>query len=228
MPRRNFAEVLIGAVVLLVAAGFLVYAVAHSGRSATPGYQLYARFDHIDGLAVGADVRVAGVKIGTVDSATIDPKTYQAVVGMTVRDDLKLPKDSSATVTSESLLGGKYLALAPGGDNSMLQPGQTVTITQGSINVEELLGKFIFSASSLTGGGKGGQGGGSQGGGSQGGGGSGGGLPSLGGKGGGTTGGGSTGGGGGLPPLGGQGGGTDGGGASGAQPPGSPAGTKSP
>ena len=114
MPRRNFAEVLIGAVVLLVAAGFLAYAIAHSGRSAPAGYQLYARFDHIDGLAVGSDVRVAGVKVGSVDSATIDPKTYQAVVGLTVRDDLKLPKDSSAVITSESLLGGKYLALVPG------------------------------------------------------------------------------------------------------------------
>src|ERR1700728_4575968 len=106
MPRRNFAEVLIGAVVLLVAAGFLAYAIAHSGRSAYSGYQLFAKFDHIDGLGVGADVRVAGVKVGSVDSTSIDPKTYQAVVGLTVRDDLKLPKDSSATITSESLLGG--------------------------------------------------------------------------------------------------------------------------
>src|ERR1700683_500700 len=156
MPRRNFAEVLIGAVVLLVAAGFLAYAIAHSGRSTASGYLLYARFDHIDGLAVGSDVRVAGVKVGTIDSAAIDPKTFQAVVGLTVRDDLKLPKDSSAVITSESLLGGKYLALAPGGDEAMLQPGQTITITQGSINIEELLGKFIFSASSLTTSGKGG------------------------------------------------------------------------
>jgi phospholipid/cholesterol/gamma-HCH transport system substrate-binding protein len=186
MPRRNFAEVLIGAVVLLVAAGFLAYAIAHSGRSAASGYQLYARFDHIDGLAVGADVRVAGVKVGSIDSAAIDSKTYQAVVGLTVRDDVKLPKDSSAVITSESLLGGKYLALTPGGDEAILQPGQSITITQGSINIEELLGKFIFSASTLSGGSKGGQDGGTHDGGT---------------TGGGSTGGGSTGGG--LPPLGG-------------------------
>jgi phospholipid/cholesterol/gamma-HCH transport system substrate-binding protein len=187
MPRRNFAEVLIGATVLLVAAGFLAYAIAHSGRSATSGYMLYARFDHIDGLSVGSDVRVAGVKVGSIDSTTLDPQTYQAVVGLTVRNDLKLPKDSSAVVTSESLLGGKYLALAPGGDEAMLQPGQTITITQGSINIEDLLGKFIFSASSLTTGGKGGQSGSGQGAGT---------------TGGGASGGGATGGG--LPPLGGQ------------------------
>jgi phospholipid/cholesterol/gamma-HCH transport system substrate-binding protein len=180
MPRRNLAEVLIGAVVLLVAAGFLVYAIAHSGRSGASGYQLYARFDRIDGLAVGGDVRVAGVKVGSVDSTAIDPKTYQAVVGFTVRDDIRLPKDSSAVITSESLLGGNYLALAPGGEEAMLQPGQTITITQGSINIEELLGKFIFSASSLATSSKGGQGKGDEGGHGTAGGTAGGGLPPLG------------------------------------------------
>jgi phospholipid/cholesterol/gamma-HCH transport system substrate-binding protein len=184
MPRRNFAEVSLGAAVLLVACGFLVYAIAHSGRTTSSGYQLYAKFDHVDGLSVGSDVRVAGVKVGSVDSTALDPKTYQAVVGFTVADNVKLPKDSSAVITSESLLGGKYLALSPGGDEAMLQPGQTVTITQGSINIEELLGKFIFSASSLATSGKGqggGQGSSTSGGSTSGSGTSGGGLPPLGG-----------------------------------------------
>jgi phospholipid/cholesterol/gamma-HCH transport system substrate-binding protein len=149
MRRRNIAEVLTGAVVLLVAAGFLVYAVAHSGRSGISGYQLYARFEHIDGLGVGADVRLAGVKVGSVEEEQIDPHSFLAVVGMTVRDDVKLPKDTAAIVTSESLLGGKYVSLQPGGDEAMLQPGQTITITQSSVSLEELLGKFIFSATSV-------------------------------------------------------------------------------
>lgn len=178
MPRRNWAEVVIGAVVLIVAAGFLWYAVAHAGQSRSSGYRLFARFDHIDGLEIGSPVRLAGVKVGSVTSETLDAKTYQAVVGFTVADDVKLPKDSSASITTEGLLGGDYLSLSPGGDEQMLKPGQTVTITQGSINIEQLLGKFIFSASSLTGAGKGGSSG--AGGGS--GGGSGGGLPPLGGK----------------------------------------------
>lgn len=149
MRRHGFAEVLTGALVLLVAAGFLAYAVAHSGRSAVSGYTLYAKFDHIDGLGVGADVRVAGVKVGSVNEERIDPQSFQAVVALTVRDDLKLPKDSAAIVTSESLLGGKYLSLQPGGDEAMLQPGQTITITQSSVSLEELLGKFIFSATNV-------------------------------------------------------------------------------
>jgi phospholipid/cholesterol/gamma-HCH transport system substrate-binding protein len=149
MRRRNAAEVLMGAVVLLVAAGFLVYAVAHSGRSSVSGYQLNAKFDRIDGLNVGADVRLAGVKVGTVDEERIDPQSYLAVVSLTVRDDVKLPKDTAAIITSESLLGGKYLSLQPGGDEAMLQPGAAITITQSSVSLEELLGKFIFSATSV-------------------------------------------------------------------------------
>ena len=164
MARRGIAEVLTGAVVLVVAAGFLAFAVAHSGRSTASGYMLNARFEHIDGLNVGADVRIAGVKVGSISGETIDPRTYQAIVDFSVRDDVKIPKDSSAEITSESLLGGKYLSLSPGGDEAMLQPGQTITITQSSVSLEALLGKFIFSASSLATGGKGGQQGSEQGG----------------------------------------------------------------
>jgi phospholipid/cholesterol/gamma-HCH transport system substrate-binding protein len=148
MRRHSVVEVVIGAVVLLVAAGFLAYAIANSGRSTTSGYTLFARFDHIDGLGVGNDVRLAGVKVGSVSQERIDPHTFQAVVGFSIRDDIKLPKDTAAIITSESLLGGKYLSLQPGGEETTLQPGQTVTITQGSISLEELLGKFIFSMTS--------------------------------------------------------------------------------
>jgi phospholipid/cholesterol/gamma-HCH transport system substrate-binding protein len=149
MRRRSIAEVLTGAVVLLVAAGFLGYAVAHSGRSAASGYTLFARFERIDGLGVGADVRLAGVKIGSVNQARIDPQNFQAVVALSVRGDIKLPKDSAAIITSESLLGGKYVSLQPGGDETLLQPGQTITITQSSVSIEELLGKFIFSIANV-------------------------------------------------------------------------------
>ena len=149
MRRRSIAEVLTGAVVLLVAAGFLGYAVAHSGRSAASGYTLYAKFDHIDGLGVGADVRLAGVKVGSVNEERIDPQSFQALVALSVRGDIKLPKDSAAIITSESLLGGKYLSLQPGGDETLLQPAQMITITQSSVSLEELLGKFIFSMTNV-------------------------------------------------------------------------------
>jgi len=149
MGRHGVAETLAGAIGLVVAAVFLAYAVLHSGRSVASGYTLQASFDHIDGLNVGGDVRIAGVKVGTVTDERIDPKTFQAVVSLTVRDGLQLPKDTAAEITSESLLGGKYISLSPGGDQMDLKPGQMITITQGSVSLEELLGKFIFSVTSL-------------------------------------------------------------------------------
>ncbi|MDE2517502.1 MAG: outer membrane lipid asymmetry maintenance protein MlaD [Rhodospirillales bacterium] len=160
MARRNAAEIATGAAVLLVAAGFLGFAVSRAGGGAVSGYPLYARFDHIDGLSVGADVRMAGVKVGSVVGEKIDPKTYLAVVKMDLRNGLELPRDSSATVTSDSLLGGKYLSLSPGGDETMLKPGGTITITQSSVSLEELLGKFIFSVTDMVNAVKAAQGGG--------------------------------------------------------------------
>ena len=151
MARRNAAEVVTGAVVLAVAMGFLGFAVAHSGRNSVSGYELTAKFDHIDGLAVGSDVRIAGVKVGSVVDERIDPQSFLAVVTLSVRNGLELPKDSSASIDSESLLGGKYLALSPGGDTAMLAPGGVITVTQSSVSLEQLLGKFIFSVTDLVG-----------------------------------------------------------------------------
>ena len=159
MARRNLAEILTGAVVLLIAAGFLYYAVAHSGRSIESGYKLHATFDHIDGMSVGSDVRMAGVKVGSVVSARLDPSKYLADVTLSVADSVQLPKDSSAEVTSEGLLGGKFLNLTPGGDAAMLKAGDTITITQSAVSLEQLLGKFIFSVTDLVNNAKGIQGG---------------------------------------------------------------------
>jgi phospholipid/cholesterol/gamma-HCH transport system substrate-binding protein len=141
VARRNAAEVLAGLLVLVVAAGFLAYALATSGAASVP--------DRIDGLTIGSDVRMAGVKVGAVTGTSIDPKTYMAVVDFTVQKDIQLPTDSSAAIASQSLLGGKYLALVPGGSEQMIPPGGQVTITQGSVSLEDLLGKFIFSVTDL-------------------------------------------------------------------------------
>jgi len=149
MAQRAIAEIVTGAAVLFVAAGFLVFAAAHSGRSATSGYDLHAQFDHVDGLNPGADVRIAGVKVGSVVAMTIEQKNFLADVTLTVRSDIHLPTDTAAEITSESLLGGKYVSLSPGGASTDIAPGGALTITQSSISLEQLLGKFIFSAASL-------------------------------------------------------------------------------
>jgi phospholipid/cholesterol/gamma-HCH transport system substrate-binding protein len=147
MARHSAIEIATGAGVLLVAGAFLVFAIANTGQKfGAEGYPLHARFDHVDGLSVGADVRIAGVKIGSIQSIRLDPKTYLADVGFTVANTVKLTDDSSATVSTDGLLGGKYLALADGGSDKTLPPGGVITITQGTVNLEALIGKYIFGS----------------------------------------------------------------------------------
>ncbi|WP_421991417.1 outer membrane lipid asymmetry maintenance protein MlaD [Roseococcus sp.] len=150
MKGRSIAEVATGAIVLAAAGIFLVYAVLQSGRSPqTSGIALTAQFDRIDGLNSGADVRIGGVKIGSVTDLRIDPRTFQAEVAMRVRSDLRLPNDSSAEITSEGLLGGKYVSIVPGGADRLLADGGRITETQGSVSLESLLGRFIFSVTQV-------------------------------------------------------------------------------
>ena len=150
MARHSAIEIATGAAILLVAGGFLVYAVANTGQHVGSGYTLHAQFDHADGLGSGAEVRIAGVKVGSVDGIRLNTKTYQADVAFTVQHDVALTTDSSATISTDGLLGGKYLALATGGDEATLKPGDTITITQGSVNLEALLGKYIFGSTKDT------------------------------------------------------------------------------
>lgn len=152
MRERSIAEITAGALVLVAAVIFLAYAVTNSGRSGGgSGLRLTARFDRVDGLAQGADVRIAGVKVGSVTGQRIDPQTFLAVLTMDIDSALKLPDDSSAEITSESLLGGKYVALVPGGSDRNLASGGEVKITQSAVSLESLLGRFIFSVTELAG-----------------------------------------------------------------------------
>jgi len=146
MARHNPAELITGGLVIAVAAGFLWYAVGNTGKSLGGGYALHASFDHVDGLGLGTDVRIAGVKVGSITAIKLDPKTFLADVRFTVQDGIALSTDSSAVVSTDGLLGGKYLALSSGGDEKMLKPGDAITVTQGSVNLEALLGKYIFGS----------------------------------------------------------------------------------
>lgn len=154
MKSRSLAEVLTGAVVLVCAGVFLAYAILHGGRTPqTDGMALTAEFDRVDGLNQGADVKIGGVKVGSVSDLRIDPRTFQAVVTLRVRRDLGLPTDSSAEITSEGLLGGRYVSIVPGGADRVLTDGARITETQGSVSLESLLGRFIFSVTQMNAGG---------------------------------------------------------------------------
>ena len=143
---RNILETLLGAVVLIVAVGFLAFAYSSSQiQQNDGGYELIARFDKVDGLEPGSDVRISGIKVGSVLDQSLDPETYRAEVRFSLREDVRLPADTSAAVVSNGLLGGKYLALVPGGDIEMLEAGDEVTLTQSAVNLEDLIGHMIFS-----------------------------------------------------------------------------------
>ena len=143
--KRNVVESLLGALVLLVAVGFFVWAYARADIGDPGGYTLTAKFDRIDGLDIGADVRISGIKVGQVLDESLDPTSFRAVVRFSVERSIELPDDSTAAVVSSGLLGGKYLALVPGGDEAILHDGGEITFTQSSVNFEDLLGQLIFS-----------------------------------------------------------------------------------
>jgi phospholipid/cholesterol/gamma-HCH transport system substrate-binding protein len=149
---RNLLETLLGALVLIVAIVFLGFAYSASQLGDETGYELIARFDRVDGLQRGNDVRIGGIKVGTVVAQDLDPETYRARVHFTVREDVEVPADSSVAVASDGLLGGKYLSLVPGGDIEMLEAGDEVLLTQSAINLEDLIGHFIYGQGSNSGG----------------------------------------------------------------------------
>jgi len=142
--KENLIEALIGALVLLVGVWFVVFAYGRTERGGLDdAYTLTARFPNASGIAVGTDVRVSGLKVGSVVGQDLDPQTYQALVRLQVDREVKLPLDSSAAITSEGILGGNYIALTPGGDTEMLAEGDEITDTQGSVDLMSLIGSVI-------------------------------------------------------------------------------------
>lgn len=149
---HNVVETVLGGVVLAVAVGFFAWAYGRSEIGDPGGYTLVASFDRADGLGTGADVRVSGIKVGRVIDTSLDPLTYRARVSFSVMSDVQLPSDSSAAIVSSGLLGGKYLSLAPGAEDAMLKQGEEITLTQSAVNLEDLIGRYIFSQGAPSGG----------------------------------------------------------------------------
>lgn len=143
--QKNILETIMGGVVLLVAALFLVFAYNSSDMRVNDGYTIRGNFASAAGIALGSDVRIGGIKVGVVSNLDLDPKTYEAVVSMNIQSETKLPKDSSASIVSNGLLGEKYIQLVPGADDANLKEGGNIEYTQSSVNLEEMIGKFMFS-----------------------------------------------------------------------------------
>lgn len=135
-----------GAVVLVVAVFFVMIAYKSGSVSTSDSvYKLRARFEKVDGISPGSDVRVGGIKIGSVLSESLDTKTYRPELVIGIKEEVRFPKDSSAEIVSDGLLGNKYVSLVPGADEEMLKNNDLVEFTQSSVNIEALISKFMFS-----------------------------------------------------------------------------------
>ena len=143
---HSTTEVTIGAAVLALAVGFAVYAGQISGfGSGGGGYPLSASFRSAEGVSLGTDVRLAGVKVGTVTGIALDPQTFRATTTFTVNDDVPVPDDSSVVISSEGLLGGNFVEILPGGSPFNYEAGDEVLDTQGAVSLISLLMKFVAS-----------------------------------------------------------------------------------
>jgi phospholipid/cholesterol/gamma-HCH transport system substrate-binding protein len=144
MANSNAFETIIGAIVVAVAAGFLYFMYTSTGAGSVAGYEVTARFSSADGISSGTDVRLHGIKIGTVSGLSLDPKTYYAVARLSIGNDVKIPDDSSVKITSSGFLGSNYVAIQPGGSEKMVAQGGELTNTQGAVDVMGLIGRAVM------------------------------------------------------------------------------------
>ena len=144
--HRNTLETVMGAIVLLAAAGFVALAYEAADVKGNGGYEITAEFGSTGGLSVGDDVRISGIKVGQVTAQQLDSVTYVAKVSMALDPTIKIPSDSSARITAASLLGGNYLELMPGAATDTLGAGAVIYDTRDPISLSDLLGKAVFSS----------------------------------------------------------------------------------
>jgi phospholipid/cholesterol/gamma-HCH transport system substrate-binding protein len=143
---RTFVESIMGAVVLAVAGIFLVFALSQSDLGMVKGYALTAKFASVGGLTNGADVRINGIKVGSVLGQKIAPDTFEAIVHFSIRPDIHLPDDTVASVDSEGMLGSKFLKLDPGRSTKLIAEGGTIANTKTPQALEDQVSRVIFLA----------------------------------------------------------------------------------
>lgn len=144
MEKGRTFETVVGLLVLVTAIMFSYYVYTKTSWHSMDSYVLSANFDKADGLSEGGDVKISGIKVGKIIDTSVDPVSFSAVVRFCVSKSIKLPVDTSANVASDGLFGGRYLSLVPGGNEELLKEGDTIESTIGPIDLESLIGKFLF------------------------------------------------------------------------------------
>ena len=145
----NTVETIVGAAVVALAIGFFAFAAktAGVGGGSASGYKVIAEFDNAEGIHVGTDVRLAGIKIGSVTGQSLNSENYMARVEMTLDPKISLADDTAAKITSEGLLGGKFIAMDPGGSETKLAEGSVMNLTQGAVDIWSLISQAMFDKS---------------------------------------------------------------------------------
>ncbi len=142
---ESITEVITGGLVLAAAGGFLVYATqfADFGSGGSGTYELTASFRSVEGIGVGTDVRLGGVKIGSVTDVELSPETFRAETKIAIDEEIILPDDTAVLISSEGLLGGSFVELLPGGSPFNIEPGGEILDTQSSVSLIQLLLRFV-------------------------------------------------------------------------------------
>ena len=146
--REHLIEAGVGLAVVLAAIAFVLFAAGRTGGAGGDTIRVKALFPAANGIAVGTDVRVAGLRVGSVAAQKLEPQSFQAEVTLALDPSVAIPSDSSAAITSESLLGGSFVALIPGGSQTPLKEGDTILETQGSVDMMSLVGSVINRSNS--------------------------------------------------------------------------------
>lgn len=144
MMNKKPVETIMGIVVIFVAAFFLYFAYQVSDLQVVKGYDINARFLKVGGLNVGSDVRINGIKVGTVIAQNLDPEDYVADVKFSISSNIQLPKDSVVSIVSDGLVGNKFIKIEPGKSKEFLQKGDTVANTKDFKTLEDMVGEIIF------------------------------------------------------------------------------------
>ncbi len=142
--NKKPVETIMGIVVLIVAVFFLLFAYRVSDLQVVKGYELSAKFLKVGGISVGSDVRINGIKVGTVIGQKLNPNDYMVDLTLSIASDIKLPKDSVVAIVGDGLMGDKFIKIEPGKSTVFLSNGDEFENTKDFKSLEDMVGEIIF------------------------------------------------------------------------------------
>ena len=142
--NKKPVETIMGIVVLIVAVFFLFFAYRVSDLQVVKGYELSAKFLKVGGINVGSDVRINGIKVGTVIGQKLNPNDYMVDLTFSIASDIKLPTDSLVAIVGDGLMGNKFIKIEPGKNQEFLKDGDLFENTKDFKSLEDMVGEIIF------------------------------------------------------------------------------------